>query len=140
MKAFYSSFLTFDFAQIQAAYSSLYSSYTTYPQCSYGTNVVSLGTYMFIVKAIYKELAPISLKLAKTFGMFAKIFYDLTAGLESNIQTSYVVISLYELVTNTANVSTTQIADIIGYVIRMFLVSLIVEKPGPKPGPDMWFF
>ena len=83
---------------------------------------------------------PISMKLAKIFGLVAKIFYDLTAGLESFIQTSYVVISFYGLVTNAANVSSTTIANIIGYIVRLFVVSLIEGKPGPKPDPDAWFF
>ena len=101
---------------------------------------MSLGGYIFAAKSIYETLTPISREVAKIFGKLATMFYDLTAGLESFIQTEYVIVSFYGLLTNAANVSTTQIANIVGYVVRMFLRSLIIEKPGPKPGPDMWLF
>ena len=140
VKAFYQSFTTFDFAQIEAAYSALYNSYTTFPQCSYTTNIFSHVGYVIVAKEIYKELAPISRKAAKTFGILAQILYDFTAGLEGNLQTSYVVVTVYNLITNTANVTNTQIADVIGYFVRMAVYSLIYTKPGPKPHPDMWQF
>ena len=128
-RAFWASFLTFDFAQIETAFGSLYSSYITSPQCSYTTNVITSAGYLFVVTLIYQSLYEVSPQAAYIFAIANQIFYNFTAGLENLIQTAYVIISTYTLVTDYANVSVTQTAAILGYVVRLFLLSLFFDNP-----------
>ena len=128
-RAFYASFLTFDFTQIETAFSTLYTAYTTTPQCSYTTNIITSAGYIFTVTAIYKALYEVSPDLANYFALVVQIFYNFTAGLENLIQTSYVVIATYTLITNYSNVSNFQVAAILGYMVRLFLLSLFFDSP-----------
>ena len=128
-RQFWASFLTFDFAQIEAAFGSLYNSYVTLPQCSYTTNVITSAGYIFVVTFIYKALYDVNTQVAYAFAVVSQIFYNFTAGLENFIQTAYVIISSYSLLTDYANTSTQQVAAILGYVVRLFLLSLFFDSP-----------
>ena len=126
-KAFYSSLLTFDFAQIENAFSSLYNSYITTPQCSYGNNLVTLFGVIAFGKVTYLTLQEINQTAATAFGLSLTFIYYALTGLETVIQTAYVVLNFYGLLTNASNVSSTQIAYIVAFLVRLFLRSLLID-------------
>ena len=101
----------------------------TLPQCSYTTNVITSAGYIFVVTFIYKALYDVNTQVAYAFAVVSQIFYNFTAGLENFIQTAYVIISSYSLLTDYANTSTQQIAAILGYLVRLFLLSLFFDSP-----------
>ena len=124
-KSLLQTLITFDFEQIDTAFSALYTTYTAYPMCSYATNAVTQTTYLFVYNLLASFVATLGPQATKIFSSLERVFFTLTSGMEDLLQTSYVVISSYSVLTNFNSVSNTQFGEIFGYFMRAFILSLL---------------
>ena len=124
------SITSFDFNTVKGAFGTLYSSYVSFPQCSFTTNTVSSLSYSVVVTQFVGYLAKLGYTASQISFYVLLVFtpYDFfLKGVEFWMQAYYMVTSAYALVSTPNLVSTQAKGSILGWCLRGLITQLLIR-------------